>query len=391
VHLDDGRNFLRRTDRTYDLVIYALVDSLILHSSYSNLRLESFLFTEQAFHDVKKVLKPDGVFVSYNFFRQGWIVQRIVRLLSKVFGHEPLVISLPYAREIRADHERPLSQLTMVIAGHTRPIVEAFEQHKIFWLNRQVSLNHTRNAFGTRPPAEPHQDPSGWEKIAPTRVESPDEPVILSTDDWPFLYLRAPMIPPLSLRGAAFLAILGLVLLYWLSPGHKLALNGRMFFLGAAFLLLETKAVVHLALVFGSTWVVNSFVFAAILVMILGANLYVLQVKQLRLAWHYTALFLTLGLNAIVPLDIFLAGNVLWKYIAPCVLIIIPVFFAGVVFTVSFRASTQPGMDFGANIAGAVVGGFTEYLSMLLGFRYLLLVAIVFYGLSAVLQRSKSA
>ena len=303
VHLDDGRNFLRRTDRTYDLVIYALVDSLVLHSSYSNIRLESFLFTEQAFHDVKKVLKPDGVFVSYNFFRQGWIVQRIVRLLSKVFGHEPLIISLPYTRELRADHERPLSQLTMVIAGHTRPIVEAFEPHKTFWLNRKVSLNHTRSAFGTHPAAEPQQEPSGWEKIAPTRVESPDEHVILSTDDWPFLYLRAPMIPPLSLRGAALLAIVGLVMLYWLAPGHKLALNGRMFFLGAAFLLLETKAVVHLALVFGSTWVVNSLVFTAILVMILAANLYVLRVKGLHLAWHYTALFMTLGLNAIVPLD----------------------------------------------------------------------------------------
>jgi hypothetical protein len=48
-------------------------------------------------------------------------------------------------------------------------------------------------------------------------------------------------------------------------------------------------------------------------------------------------------------------------------------------------------MDFGANIAGAVVGGFTEYLSMLLGFRYLLLVTIVFYGLSAVFQRRTSA
>ncbi len=48
-HLDDGRHFLRTTDRKYDLVVYALVDSLILHSGYSNIRLESYLFTEQAF------------------------------------------------------------------------------------------------------------------------------------------------------------------------------------------------------------------------------------------------------------------------------------------------------------------------------------------------------
>jgi hypothetical protein len=57
-------------------------------------------------------------------------------------------------------------------------------------------------------------------------------------------------------------------------------------------------------------------------------------------------------------------------------------FFAGVIFAVSFRASKEPDRDFGANIAGAVLGGFAEYLSIVLGFQYLLLVAILFYALS---------
>src|SRR6266851_1516274 len=38
-HLDDGRHFLRSTDQKFDLVAYALVDSLILHSGYANIRL----------------------------------------------------------------------------------------------------------------------------------------------------------------------------------------------------------------------------------------------------------------------------------------------------------------------------------------------------------------
>jgi hypothetical protein len=346
--------------------------------------------SEEAFRDVKQVLKPNGVFVSYNFFRQGWIVQRIVRMCRKVFGQEPLIISLPSTQEIRADNERPLSSLTMVIAGHTRPITDAFAHHQRFWLHRTVSLHSTRNAFGSRPDVASDQD-SRWEMVAPTTVVGADEPLVLSTDDWPFLYLRAPMLPALSLRGAALLAVLGGILLYWLAPGHTLALNGRMFFLGAAFLLLETKAVVSLALVFGSTWIVNALVFTAILVMLLGANLYVLQVRRPHLTWHYVALLLTLGLNAFVPLNVFLAGSVLWKYIAPCVLVMLPMFFAGVVFAVSFRTSTQPGMDFGANIAGAVVGGFTEYLSMWLGFRSLLWIAIVLYGLSAICRRRTAA
>src|SRR5262249_25949979 len=56
VHLNDGRNFLRSTDKKYDLVIFALVDSLVLHSGYSNIRLESYLFTRQCFEDVRRVL-----------------------------------------------------------------------------------------------------------------------------------------------------------------------------------------------------------------------------------------------------------------------------------------------------------------------------------------------
>ena len=52
--MDDGRSFVRSTRKAYDLISYALVDSLVLHSGYSSLRLESFLFTEQAFRDVSE-------------------------------------------------------------------------------------------------------------------------------------------------------------------------------------------------------------------------------------------------------------------------------------------------------------------------------------------------
>src|SRR5208283_2080174 len=77
VHLGDGRNFLRSDEGQFDLIVYALVDSLVLHSGYSNIRLESYLFTDQAFKDVRKHLKPGGIFVMYNYFRQGWVVSRM--------------------------------------------------------------------------------------------------------------------------------------------------------------------------------------------------------------------------------------------------------------------------------------------------------------------------
>jgi hypothetical protein len=60
-YIDDGRNFLRRTTRKYDPIVFALVDSLALHSGYSSIRLESFLFTQEAFDDVAAHLAPGGV------------------------------------------------------------------------------------------------------------------------------------------------------------------------------------------------------------------------------------------------------------------------------------------------------------------------------------------
>ena len=100
IHLDDGRSFAQKTKTKYDLAIYALVDSLVLHSGYSSLRLESFLFTEEAFRDIRKLLKPGGVFAMYNYYRQGWVVARLAKMAEKVFGTAPLVISLPYQETI---------------------------------------------------------------------------------------------------------------------------------------------------------------------------------------------------------------------------------------------------------------------------------------------------
>jgi len=96
VHLDDGRNFLKSTGNQYDLIVYALVDSLVLHSSYSNIRLESYLFTQQAFRDIRTRLKPGGMFVMYNYFRQGWIVSRLTAMLDETFGAgNAVVFNLP--------------------------------------------------------------------------------------------------------------------------------------------------------------------------------------------------------------------------------------------------------------------------------------------------------
>jgi SAM-dependent methyltransferase len=379
-HLDDGRHFLRTADRQYDLVVYALVDSLILHSGYSNIRLESYLFTEQAFADIARRLKPGGIFVTYNYFRQGWIVERVAAMAKQAFGCEPIVLSLPYREELKASSP---AGFTMVIAGCNQQIADAFKRHPNFWLNEMPGANLAVDGFAVRPETLPPEERAQWLRIAPTKLIADEGTPIAATDDWPFPYLQGKLIPDLSLRSMALLGGLGIALVYFFMPKGRIQLHSRMFFLGAAFMLLETKAVVQLALLFGSTWLVNSLVFFTVLVLILLANLYVLKIPNIRLSRHYAGLLAFLLVAVLVPLDAFLDGGMLWRYAVPCLLALGPVFFAGVIFARSFRDTTDPDQAFGSNIAGAVVGGLSESLSMLLGFRYLLLLAVLFYVLSA--------
>src|SRR5206468_5878498 len=205
-----------------------------------------------------------------------------------------------------------------------------------------------------------------------------------------------PMIPTLSLRGIIIMAGLALLLIFLfrprrkqnigkgevLNPGSRGALNLQLFFLGAGFMLIETKAVVSMALLFGSTWGVNSVVFFTVLVMILIANRWTLKFQPTHLWPYYAGLLATLALNALIPLDLFLGMNRSLQVTGACLLVLTPVLFAGVIFAASFKRTAEPDRAFGFNIAGAMMGGLAENSSMLLGFQYLVLVAIFFYALS---------
>src|SRR6516162_5685579 len=124
----------------------------------------------------------------------------------------------------------------------------------------------------------------------------------------PFFYLRGKLIPDLTKRSMVMLGLLGVGMVYLFLPRGRIAINNRMFFLGAAFMLLETRAVVQMALLFGSTWLVNSAVFFTVLVLILLANLYVLRARrEIPLLWHYVGLMIFLAVAVLVPVDVFLS------------------------------------------------------------------------------------
>ncbi len=390
VHLNDGRSFLRTTERQYDLIVYALLDSLVLHTGYSNIRLESYLFTREALADVRRRLKPGGLFVMYNYFRQGWIIARLRQGLAEAFEAEPLVLTVPYRETISPDER--WDGFTVLLAGNVESLQNAFARHRAYWLPSDQTLGpETPHGFVQQPRP---QEQSSWQRFGLAEVLPPAEALPMASDDWPFLYLRRPMIPELSLRGllvmgSLSLLLLGLFLPQRQGPGESWSVYGHMFLLGAGFMLVETKAVVQLALLFGSTWTVNAVVIFAILVMFLIANLLVLRGSWPRLGPAYVGLLATVALSSLLPLDVFLGWNRALQVVGACLLLFAPILFAGVLFAVSFGRTRAPSLALGANIAGAMMGGLAESSSMLLGFQYLGLVALVFYSLAALLLYSR--
>src|SRR6202023_241732 len=158
----------------------------------------------------------------------------------------------------------------------------------------------------------------------------------------------------------------------------------HLFFLGAGFLLLETKGVTELSLLFGSTWVVNAVVIAAFLSMGLLANTVVMfRPVSRRLA--YSGLFSVLVFAMFMPYTLFGALSTAGKVLAAGTLVGLPVFFSGLVFSRTFRDVAHPAQGLGVHLLGAVVGGALENLVMIGGTPILGVLAIVLYAISAVL------
>ncbi|MDQ2952752.1 MAG: methyltransferase domain-containing protein, partial [Chloroflexota bacterium] len=93
--VNDGRAFLRTSNEKYDLIIFAQTDSFTLVGTTANLRLESFLFTQEAFESARDHLAPGGMFVMYNWYREAWLVDRYEKMLDRAFGSTPIVRSYP--------------------------------------------------------------------------------------------------------------------------------------------------------------------------------------------------------------------------------------------------------------------------------------------------------
>ena len=357
VHIDDGRAFLQRTSRHYDLILFALPDSLTLVSGASSLRLESYLFTLQAAQTARAHLAPDGAFAMYNFYREQWIVDRLAGTLDDAFGHSPCVYAVPN-----------VTALAVLTVGKTQ----------------------------------------SDEVCGATRWKRPADVPAPATDDRPFVYLRSPGIPGLyrvtllmiilvSIASVAFVLLLNAA---QAGPGalRRLGAQGRqmwsyrdLFLLGVGFLLLETKSVTGFALLFGTTWVVNAFVFAGVLLAVLAAVELTARIPTPPVPVMYGVLLGALALSWAVPPSWLLGLNVWVRLLVAVVIAVLPIFAANVIFAKRFGATADAPLAFGTNLLGAIVGGCLEYLSLEFGYRALLIIAAMVYVLAFAIRPRNAA
>ena len=87
--VNDGRAFLEQSDTKYDLILFALPDSLVLVSGASAIRLESYLFTKEAVTAARDHLAPGGGFAMYNYYREDRLIDRLGGTVADAFGHDP--------------------------------------------------------------------------------------------------------------------------------------------------------------------------------------------------------------------------------------------------------------------------------------------------------------
>jgi hypothetical protein len=207
-----------------------------------------------------------------------------------------------------------------------------------------------------------------------------------ATDNYPFLYLQQPGVPGFYLITLLLIVLAALTLVRVAGgPLSGMAAYADLFFMGVAFLLLETKNVVQFALLFGTTWFVNALVFTGILLAVLAA-VTVAQHMRLKTLWPlYGLLLAAVAIAWLVPPESLLGLSLLPRFLAATALAFIPIFFANLVFAQRFKAVGSSNVAFGANLLGAMIGGVLEYSSLVTGYRALLLVIAGLYTVALLL------
>src|SRR5476649_2206804 len=121
--------------------------------------------------------------------------------------------------------------------------------------------------------------------------------------------------------------------------------------------------------------------------MALASALVASRVEIRRRGWIAAALLALIALNYAIPVGRVTFDSRLAESAFYGLLVFSPVCCAGLLFSSSFKESSSTATDFGANLLGAMVGGVGEYLSLLAGYRFLLILVALCYLLAIASRR----
>lgn len=332
IFINDGRAFLQQTSKKYDLIIYALTDSLMLVPGLSSVRLENYLYTQEGLAAAAQHLKPNGVFTIYNYYGVRWFADRLGNTLNLVYQHPPCIDTY---------------------------------SAKDYWAT-----------VFTISPNAPLTCPTLWESTNQS-YETP------ATDYHPFIYLKENTLPLIYIFTLSCMGLFTCLLMRRMGASIKtIGQNIDLFFMGTAFLLLETESIVNYALLFGTTWIVNSLVFIGILFSVYLAIEVTARVKQFNLFKLYGLLILSLLIMWLIPIHELLSFAPYVRFGLATLLTFTPIFIANLIFANRFEEAANSTDALGANLIGAVLGGFLEYSALIIGYQHFALIVLLIYTLA---------
>jgi hypothetical protein len=339
--VNDARSFFRNTNGSFDLIVYGLLDSHTLLSHASSVRLDSFVYTVEGIREARSRLKEDGVLsLSFSVLNDA-LGTKFYQMMRDAFdGKEPVCIAtdaegaVTFAQSKSGNLSVPPEVLSRV----------HFVDRSAFYRNSSLKVD-------------------------------------VSTDDWPFLYMPRRVYP------VSYLVVLGLIVLF------SFVLYGSFFreppevsqfpffFLGAGFMLVETKAITEMGLAFGNTWRVIGIAIVSILIMAYLGNAIVRWLRVTSPYLPYLFLFVSLAVGWWIAKAGGLPSTTVGK-LGTAIILTCPLFFSGIIFSTLLSAQSRISSVMSINLLGAMCGGILEYNSMYFGFRFLYVLATGLYALA---------
>jgi len=337
---DDARSYIQNSRDKFDLVLFSLLDSHTTASSYSNIRIDNFVYTAEAISLSRGLLHPDGIMVVKFAVQTDWIGDRLSGLIQQAFHQTPFYV---------ASNSRYGLGGSFFIVGSPGAM-------------RHISQNADL-ANRVSPAHESH--------------------ATLTTDDWPYFYQKERGLPAAILGMGGFLICLSWYMIRRITGRKRNGVSPmwslHFFLLGAGFMLLEAQIISKMALLFGTTWVVNAIVVSGLLALVVIANLVFECWPSYSMAIPYAGIILSAVLAYFIPLHTLLFESVSLRITVATLLLCMPIFFAGMVFVRSFADMHFSGEALGWNLFGAVLGGILETTSQATGMRALVLMAAGLY------------